>query len=75
LGAGAIVERGAVLETVVLHDEARVSHDSTLDHAVIGRNTVVKPDVVLTDFTVVGADVTVAAGTRMSAGRYPSERE
>src|SRR5579862_2611039 len=75
LGAGAIVEQGAVLETAVLHDEARVSHDCTLDHAVIGRNTVVKPDVMLTGFTIVGADVTVAAGTRMSAGRYPSERE
>jgi NDP-sugar pyrophosphorylase family protein len=75
LGAGVIVEQGAVLETAVLHDEARVSHDSTIDHSVIGRNTVVKPDVLLTDHTIVGADVTVASGTRISAGRYPSERE
>jgi NDP-sugar pyrophosphorylase family protein len=75
LGAGAIVEQGVVLETAVLHDEARVSHDSTIDHAVVGRNTVVKPDVVLTEYTIVGADVTVASGTRISAGRYPAERE
>ena len=75
LGAGAIVEQGAVLETAVLHDEARVSHDCTVDHAVVGRNTVVKPDVMLTGHTIVGADVTVAAGTRISAGRYPSERD
>ena len=45
LGAGVIVEQGAVLETAVLHDEARVSHDCTVDHSVVGRNTVVKPDV------------------------------
>ena len=75
LGAGAIVEQGVVLETAVLHDEARVSHDSTIDHAVVGRNTVVKPDVALTEYTIVGADVTVASGTRISAGRYPAERE
>jgi NDP-sugar pyrophosphorylase family protein len=75
LGAGAIVEQGAVLETAVLHDEARISHDCKIDHAVVGRNTVVKPDVMLTEYTIVGADVTVASGTRISAGRYPSERE
>jgi NDP-sugar pyrophosphorylase family protein len=75
LGAGVIVEQGAVLETAVLHDEARISHDSTIDHSVVGRNTVVKPDVLLADHTIVGADVTVASGTRISAGRYPSERE
>ena len=75
LGAGAIVEQGAVLETAVLHDEARISHDSKIDHTVVGRNTVVKPDVMLTEYTIVGADVTVASGTRISAGRYPSERE
>jgi mannose-1-phosphate guanylyltransferase len=75
LGAGAIVEQGAVLETAVLHDEARISHDSKIDHAVVGRNTVVKPDVMLTEYTIVGADATVASGTRISAGRYPSERE
>jgi NDP-sugar pyrophosphorylase family protein len=75
LGAGVIVEQGAVLETAVLHDEARVSHDSTIDHSVVGRRTVVKPDVLLTEHTIIGADVTVASGTRISAGRYPSERE
>ena len=75
LGAGAIVEQGAVLETAVLHDDARVSHDSRIDHAIVGRNTVVKPDVVLTAHTIVGDDVTVASGTRISAGRYPSERD
>ena len=75
LGEGAVVERGAVLESAVLHEGARVSHDSTVDHAVVGRNTVVKPDVVLSAQTIVGADVTVASGTRIAAGRYPSERE
>jgi mannose-1-phosphate guanylyltransferase len=75
LGAGSIVERGAVLETAVLHEEARVSHDSTVDHSVVGRRTVVKPDVMLAEHTLIGDDCTVASGTRISAGRYPSERE
>ena len=75
LGAGATVEGGAVLDTAVLHEDARVSHDSTVDHSVVGRRTVVKPDVMLAENTLVGDDCTVAAGTRISAGRYPSERE
>jgi mannose-1-phosphate guanylyltransferase len=75
LGAGAVVEGGAVLETAVLHAEARVSHDSTVDHSVVGRRSVVKPNVVLSDNTLVGDDVTIATGTRISAGRFPSERD
>jgi len=59
----------------VLHEGARVSHDSTVDHAVVGRHTVVKPDVVLSAQTIVGADCTVVSGTRISAGRFPAERE
>jgi NDP-sugar pyrophosphorylase family protein len=74
LGAGAVVERGAVLETAVLHEEARISHDSTVDHSVVGPRTVVKPDVMLAEYTLIGADVTVSQGTRISAGRFPSER-
>jgi len=75
LGRGSIVEPGAVLEVAVLHEEARVSHDSTVDHSVIGRRSVVKPDVTLTANTLVGDDMTVSSGTRMSAGRFPSERD
>lgn len=75
LGSGAVVERGAVLEAAVLHEGVRISHDSTVDHAVVGAHTVVKPDVVLSGQTLVGAEVTVASGTRISAGRFPSERD
>jgi len=75
LGAGAVVEGGAVLETAVLHTEARVSHDSTVDHSVVGCRSVLKPNVMLTDNTLVGNDVTIPTGTRMSAGRFPSERD
>ena len=35
----------------------------------------VKPNVVLTANTLVGADMVVASGTRISGGRVPSERE
>jgi len=75
LGAGAIVEQGAVLESAVIHEEARVSHDSTVDNSVVGPRAIVKPDVMLTEHTLVGADVTVPSGTRISSGRLPSERE
>jgi mannose-1-phosphate guanylyltransferase len=75
LGAGAVVEQGAVLESAVLHEEARVLHDSTVDHSVVGRHSVVRPDVMLTAHTLVGPDVTVPSGTRMSSGRIPSQGE
>jgi len=75
LGAGAVVEQGAVLESAVLHEEARVSHDSTVDHSVIGARSVVRPDVMLTAYTLVGPDVTVPSGTRASSGRIPSQGE
>jgi UDP-3-O-[3-hydroxymyristoyl] glucosamine N-acyltransferase len=64
-----------VLDAAVLLEGARVSHDSTVDHAVVGRNTVVKTDVVLDAQTIVGPDATVASGTRISGGRFPAERE
>jgi NDP-sugar pyrophosphorylase family protein len=75
LGAGAIVEQGAVLESAVLHEDARVLHDSTVDHSVVGPRSIVKPDVMLTEYTLVGAEVTVASGSRVSSGRLPAERE
>ena len=57
----------------VLHEGARVSHDSTVDHAVVGRHTVVKPDVVLSAQTIVGADVTSGIGHRLRrVGTRPS---
>jgi mannose-1-phosphate guanylyltransferase len=74
LGAGAVVEGGAVLDAAVLHDGARVSHDCTIDHAVVGQNSLVKPDSVLDAQTIVGPDVTIAAGTHASGGRFPETR-
>ena len=74
LGGGAVVERARCSRprccTRAL--ASRTTAPSTT--AVVGRHTVVKPDVVLTAQTIVGADVTVASGTRISAGRFPSER-
>jgi NDP-sugar pyrophosphorylase family protein len=75
LGAGAVVEQGAVLESAVLHADARVFHDSTVDHSVVGRESIVRPDVVLTAHTLIGPEVTVPSGTRMSSGRMPGPGE
>jgi mannose-1-phosphate guanylyltransferase len=75
LGEGAVVEQGAVLDGVVLHADARVLHDSTVEQSVIGRESVVRPDVTLTGYTLIGPGVTVPSGTRMSSGRMPAAGE
>jgi UDP-3-O-[3-hydroxymyristoyl] glucosamine N-acyltransferase len=43
--------------------------------SVLGADSVCKPEVVLTDDTLIGAGVTIASGTRISAGRVPAARE
>jgi UDP-3-O-[3-hydroxymyristoyl] glucosamine N-acyltransferase len=59
----------------VLHEDARVLHDSTVENSVVGRGSVVRPDVMLTAYTLIGPDVTVPSGTRMSSGRMPAPGE
>lgn len=75
LGAGAVVERGAELDGAVLHAGARVSHGSTVHDSVVGADAVLKPEVSLSENTIVGAAVTVASGTRISGGRVSADRE
>jgi NDP-sugar pyrophosphorylase family protein len=75
LGAGAVVEHGAVLDGAVLHAGARVSHGSTVHDSVVGTDSVLKPEVSLSENTIVGSDLTVASGTRISGGRVPADRE
>jgi NDP-sugar pyrophosphorylase family protein len=75
VGPGAVVERDVVLEHVVLHAGARVGHGSVLSDSVLGIDAVCKPEVVLGEYTLIGAGVTIASGTRISAGRVPAARD
>jgi NDP-sugar pyrophosphorylase family protein len=75
LGEDTVVEQGAVLDGAVLHARARVQHDSTVEHSVVGQDSVVRPDVTLTGHTLVGPEVTVSSGTRLSSGRMPAPGE
>jgi UDP-3-O-[3-hydroxymyristoyl] glucosamine N-acyltransferase len=38
---------------------------------VLGRDAILKPEAALTDLTMIGAGISIAAGTRISAGRVP----
>ena len=75
IGAGAIVEHGAELDGAVLHAGARVGPGSIVRDSVVGVDAVCKPDVVLTDLTLVGAGASIPAGTNVSAGRVPPATE
>jgi NDP-sugar pyrophosphorylase family protein len=75
VGPGAVVEHGAELDRAVLHAGVRVGHGSVIRDSVLGNDAVCKPEVVLTDDTLIGAGVTIASGTRISAGRVPAARE
>ncbi len=75
VGAGAVVEAGAELDGAVLHAGARASHGSSVRNSVVGCGAVLSPEVALGADTVVGAGVTVMAGTRISGGRVPADRE
>jgi NDP-sugar pyrophosphorylase family protein len=75
IGPGAVVEHGADLDRAVLHTGARVGHGSVIHATVLGTDAVSKPEVVLTDDTLIGAGVTIASGTRISAGRVPAARD
>jgi mannose-1-phosphate guanylyltransferase len=72
LGRDVIVEVGADVHGGVLHDRVRV-YDATVADSVVGAGSVCKPDVYLAAHTIVGADVTIPTGTRLTAGRVPAE--
>ncbi|MDZ4826817.1 MAG: NDP-sugar synthase, partial [Actinomycetota bacterium] len=74
LGPRTVVERGAELDGAVLHAGARVSNGSIVRQSAIGADSVLKPEVTVGDFTIVGAGATVASGTQISAGRVPADR-
>lgn len=74
LGEGVVVERGSDLDGAVLHASVTIGHDGVVHDSVVGAGSVCRPEVVITDTTLVGAGVEVPARTRISAGRVSATR-
>jgi NDP-sugar pyrophosphorylase family protein len=72
IGAAVVIERATELTRAVVHDGTHISHGCRITDSVVGGDSVLKPDVELLAQTIVGAGVTVPAGTRVSAGRIPA---
>ena len=71
VGPGVQIGAGARVERSVLLPGAQVAELAVVSDSVLGPDSVLKPDAALTDLTLVGAGVSIAAGTRISAGRVP----
>jgi mannose-1-phosphate guanylyltransferase len=71
IGPGAVVGAGARVERSVVLDGAHVSERAIVTDSVLGRDAILKPEAALTDLTLIGAGISVAAGTRISGGRVP----
>jgi mannose-1-phosphate guanylyltransferase len=71
LGPGTVVSSGARVERSALLGGVRVSERCVVTDSVVGPDAILKPEAALTDLTVVGAGVSIAAGTCMSGGRVP----
>jgi NDP-sugar pyrophosphorylase family protein len=69
LGAGVRVGRDTRIERSVVLDGATIGDDVTVLDAVVGPNAVLERSAVLGEYTLVGADATVAAGTRLSGAK------
>ena len=73
IGAGARVHAGAVVQGSVLLTGAAVRAGAVVRQSVVGERAVVGEGAHLSDLTVVGAGVEVAAGTRLEGVRVPQD--
>ena len=71
IGAGATVAEGAIVRRSVLHQGAVVAAGAQLDHCIVGANGVIGAGAVLTNNTVVGADVAIEPGSILAEERVP----
>ena len=71
IGPGVVIGAGARLERSVVLAGAQVSERAILTDSVLGSDAILKPEVALTDLTLIGAGISIAAGTRISGGRVP----
>jgi mannose-1-phosphate guanylyltransferase len=66
LGRDVHVASGAQVDGCVLLDGARVDEDAQLTNSIVGPGGHIERKAVLDDYTIVGANATVTAGTRLS---------
>jgi NDP-sugar pyrophosphorylase family protein len=71
IGPGAVVAAGARVERSVVMGGAQVSERAIVADSVLGADAILKPEGALTDLTLIGAGISIAAGTRISGGRVP----
>ena len=71
VGTDVVLEGASRVCRSVLHQHVSCSHAADVRDSVVGEQAVLKPDVVLREHSIVGARVTVPAGTRLTAGRLP----
>jgi mannose-1-phosphate guanylyltransferase len=72
IGPDASIAAGARVERSVLLAGARASERTIVTDSVVGPDAILKPEAALTDLTLVGAGICIAAGTRISGGRIPA---
>jgi NDP-sugar pyrophosphorylase family protein len=66
-----VVGAGTRLEGSVVLAGAQIAEHCTIVDSVVGADAILKPEVSLTDLTLIGAGISIAAGTRISGGRVP----
>ena len=71
VGPGAVIGAGARVERSVVLAGAQIAERATVTDSVVGADAILKPEVALTDLTLIGAGISIAAGTRISGGRVP----
>jgi mannose-1-phosphate guanylyltransferase len=71
LGPGCAVGAGACVVRSVMLEGARLEADAQLVDAVVGPQAALEHGVAASDHTIIGADATVAAGSRLSGARVP----
>lgn len=73
VGPGAVVERGATVSGSLLLPGAVVRTGAVVRSSIIGPRVIVEADAVVQDGSVIGDDVVVTAGARVSGKRVPEE--
>ncbi len=72
MGAGSVIERGAVVEGSVLLPGVHVDRGASVTGSILGRNAVVAEDCVVSALTVVGDDEVLGRGVQLSEARVPA---
>lgn len=73
IGEGAVVEAGASVEGSVVLRGATIGSGAAVRDSIVGPGATIKADAIVTDGSVIGDDIVVASGARLSGQRVPEE--